>query len=333
LPDWLLAETMNLENVKLSQLRALVAVAEQGNFGEAGLRLSISQSAVSHAIATLEQELGVVLLSRGRHGATLTPVGEQVVGHARAMLHLLTEIGRAVNLAKGLQGGEVRIASFRSVATHILPGVMARFRERYPAIAVTIHELQGCERLEQALREGRVDLSITFLPTSPEFETWELLRDEFIVLFPPNYKLPKLLTWKQLKSYPLILPPVDDSCRAILVHNHLDQLSQQLKPTYEVREDSTVVSMVRQGLGVGVMARLAAEPIPPEIQTRSLPIPYERIIGVAILAEALHSPAVYAFLDTLKEISQTGQLLAERTDESRKHQVIPIALPRSSSEA
>ncbi len=61
--------------VKLSQLKIVVAVAEQKNFGEAALDLGISQSAVSHAIAALEDSLGVILFSRGRHGATLTPVG------------------------------------------------------------------------------------------------------------------------------------------------------------------------------------------------------------------------------------------------------------------
>ncbi|NJK71999.1 MAG: LysR family transcriptional regulator, partial [Synechococcaceae cyanobacterium SM2_3_60] len=59
--------------IKLSQLKMLLAVAEAGNFGEAGLQLGVSQSAVSHAIATLEAELGVILLNRGRYGAQLTP--------------------------------------------------------------------------------------------------------------------------------------------------------------------------------------------------------------------------------------------------------------------
>lgn len=70
-------------NLKISQLRALVAVAEHGNFTSAALDLGLSQSTVSHAIATLEEELGVVLLFRGRHGAILTPIGEQVIQEAR----------------------------------------------------------------------------------------------------------------------------------------------------------------------------------------------------------------------------------------------------------
>jgi hypothetical protein len=70
-------DQLSSSRIKLSQLRALVAVAECGNFSEAALHLEVSQSAVSHAIATLEDELGVVLFTRGRHGATLTPIGER----------------------------------------------------------------------------------------------------------------------------------------------------------------------------------------------------------------------------------------------------------------
>jgi DNA-binding transcriptional LysR family regulator len=91
-------------NLKISQLRALVAVAEHGNFSCSALALGLSQSTVSHAIATLEDELGVVLLFRGRHGATLTPIGEQVIQEARQILHLLGTIREKANLAKRLRG-------------------------------------------------------------------------------------------------------------------------------------------------------------------------------------------------------------------------------------
>jgi len=77
--------------LKLSQLRALVAIADRGSFSEAALHLELSQSAVSHAIATLEDELGVLLLNRGRQGAVLTPVGELITDDARQMLRSLQE--------------------------------------------------------------------------------------------------------------------------------------------------------------------------------------------------------------------------------------------------
>jgi len=287
------------EQIKLSQLRSLIAVAEEGNFSEAGLRLGISQSAVSHAIASLETEMGVVLFSRGRHGAHLTPVGERILHHARHMMASLEQMEREANLARGLRGGDLRIGVFRSVATHVLPELLARFRDRYPDVNVSIKEFHGDDGTEQALRKGLVDLGFICLPPAGEFECWELFRDEYVVLFPPKATVPQVLDWDIFSRFPLILPEENDYC-SILIRQHFAQLHQSLRGDYHIKEDSTIVSMVMRGLGVTVMARLAAEPLPPDIQVRSLPVPLERVIRVAVLAEALHSPALYAFLDLLK---------------------------------
>lgn len=293
----------SLENVKLSQLRTFIAVAECQNFSEAALQLQVSQSAVSHAIATLEEELGVVVVSRGRHGATLTPVGERILCHARRMLQSLDAIGKEAQMARGLKGGQVRIASFRSAATHILPPAIAQFRKKFPAISAIITEHTDYIAIEQSLREGKADVGITYLPTSAEFETWELFRDEYLVLTPLDTELPRPLTWEALQSYPLIMAPDNDAC-SILVQKHFIQHGQKLESAYQFAEDSTIMSMVAQGLGIAILPRLAAEPLPEGLQTFSLPEPLERIIGAGILAEALHPPAVFAFLDTLKSVCQ-----------------------------
>lgn len=290
-------DQLNSSRIKLSQLRALVVVAEYGNFSEAALHLEVSQSAVSHAIATLEDELGVILFTRGRHGATLTPIGERILGHARQMLQLLETIVKEANLDKGLQGGSVRIACFRSVATHVLPAMIAQFRSRFPKIALTITEHPSVLFVEQALREGRADIGFTHLPTSDEFETWEILRDEYIVLLPPTLKLQTAqLLWEQLATYPLIVS--SNHCYTV-IDKHLALMKFPANIAYNVTETSTIVGMVKQGLGAAIVARLAAEPIPPEVQVCSLPVPLQRVIGVAVLANTLHSPAVFAFLETI----------------------------------
>lgn len=287
--------------LKLSQLRALVAIADTGSFSEAALQMDLSQSAVSHAIATLEDELGVILLSRSRQGAVLTPVGKRITEDARQMLHHLQNLCHQADLAKGLQSGEVRIAAFRSVATHILPEVIRQFREQYPSITIAIDEKSHYEMVEDELRQGQADVGFTYLPTKPEFESWELLRDRYIVLLPPQTTVPSPFTWEVLATYPLILSTSDDGDRQHL--NHLLRPHQQhLQPAYSVREDSTILSMVERGLGATIMAKLAAEPIPPYLQVAELPVTLERIIGVIVLREALLPPPVYAFLDKLKQL-------------------------------
>ena len=173
------------QNPLKSQLQSLIAVADHGSFSEAALQLQVSQSAVSYATAALEDDLGVLLFSRGRYGANLTPVGEQIVELSRQAMYLMEDIIKQANLAKGLYGGQVRISSFRSAATHILPGIIAQFCRRYPAISISIAEYDDRPDVERDLCKGRAEIGITYLPTSNEFETWELMRDEFVVLFPP----------------------------------------------------------------------------------------------------------------------------------------------------
>jgi DNA-binding transcriptional LysR family regulator len=290
---------INPYKLKISQLRALVAVAECNNFSEAALRLELSQSAVSHAIASLEAELGVVLLLRGRHGAHLTPVGERILTGARQVMHLLEAIAEEANRERGLQGGRVRIAAFRSVATHILPTTIARFRRHFPQIAVSITEFYDFGGVEQALLEGQADIGFTYLPAPEEFETWELLRDDYVALLPPTASLKNTqITWEELAAYPLIVPSTN-TC-SLRIRNHLKISQSPLTIAYEVREDSTIVSMVMQGLGAAILPRLAAEPVPAGMQACSLPVPLERIIGIAVLRDALLTPAVFAFLDELR---------------------------------
>ena len=177
---------INVNRIKLSQLRALVAIADTGTFSDAAADLALSQSAVSHAIATLEDELGVSLLSRGRQGAVLTPVGQQITTEATTMLSHLKNIGRKAQDAKGLQAGLVRVVGFRSVATHVLPVVIEEFRRLYPGISVSIGEGNDVRGAEEILRRGEADIGFTYLPVSEAFDAWELFRDDYVALFPKD---------------------------------------------------------------------------------------------------------------------------------------------------
>lgn len=308
--------------LKLSQLRSLVAIADTGSFSDAALQLDLSQSAVSHAIATLEDELGVILLSRGRQGAILTPIGEQITLDARQVLRSLESICRKAQQSKGLESGQVRIAGFRSVATHLLPEVIRAFSQKYPGVGITIEEHQHYHRIEEDLRQGRTDIGFTYLPTSDDFEVWETLHDRYVVLLPPgDQALPQPFTWDDLASYPLILGPSYDGDREN-IDKHLSRVGWRIQPTYVLREDSTILSMVRRGLGATIMARLAAEPVPAGIRMVDLPTPLERVIGVVVLATALQPPPVFAFLDMLRKVMKPGVLGLSTKEDMPQHDEI-----------
>lgn len=300
--------------MNISHLRILLMVSECGSFSTAAHKLDTSQAAISRAIAALENELGVSLLTRGRFGAHPTLVGERVLHHARSILQSRENIEYEINLAKGLEGGRVRIASFRSAATHLLPSMIAQFSQRFPSIEVTLTEADPMA-IEQSLREGKVDIGLVPLPrSSEEFETWEIARDEFVVLVPQSRRpVPERLTWKSLSSYAFILYNYAECTSA--VRDHWAYWGQSLKVAYEIKEDSTIVSMVAQGLGAAILPRLAAMPIPDGVFVRSLPVPLERVIGVAVMANILYPPAVFAFLDLLRG---TG-MFAERPTLSDRH--------------
>lgn len=284
--------------MEIDHLKIFLTVVECGSFSTAALKLDVSQPAVSRAIAALEDELGVSLLARGRFGARLTQMGKRVLVHAQTIVMERDSIEAEINLEKGLDGGRVRIASFRSAATHLLPPMIARFSRRFPSVEVSLieHDPNG---VEQALRTSLVDIGLVPLPRSEEFETWEIACDEFVVLLPPTTTpIPDRLTWGFLSTYSFILYNYAECTTA--VRNHWAQWGQSLPVAYEVKEDSTIVSMVSQGLGAAILPRLAALPIPDGVLVRSLPQPLERRIGAAVMANVLYSPAVFTFLDVLR---------------------------------
>ncbi|MEO1589941.1 MAG: LysR family transcriptional regulator [Cyanobacteria bacterium J06632_22] len=284
--------------MNISQLEILTAVVEYGTFSEAAIHLEISQSAVSRAIAALEAELGVALLARGRFGAKLTPIGERILPPMAKMLDLKAEIEAEVNLAKGLYNSCLRIASFRSAATHLLPANIARFHQLFPNVDVSLEELDPAG-VEQSLRAGQTDIGLLPLPRSEDFATWEIAQDEYIVLLPKGRGTPPpKLSWQDLSAYSFILLNYAECTEA--VKNHWSRWQQSYEVAYGIKEDSTIVSMVAQGLGAAVLPKLAALPIPNGVHVRSLPVRLKRSIGVAVLSNSRPAPAAQQFLDLLR---------------------------------
>ena len=291
--------------LKIAQLVALVTVADEGSFSAAALQLGLAQSTISHAIATLETSLGVVLLLRNRTGAVLTPIGMQICQQARGVLIQIKDIQQTATQAKELQTGRVRVAAVRTVATHILPEAISTFRQLHPGLSVEISEYDVYADVEQAIRVGQVDLGFTLMPLSDEFQSWELFREPFVALLPPREASEAAheediepLRWEDLAGHSRIV-----NARSIahndLVSEHLARHGCELSVDYSVREDSTLMNLVEKGLGVAVMARLEVEPVPAGVRVMALPETLERVMGVAVLENAVLPRAVFVFLDVL----------------------------------
>ncbi len=298
--------SIDTSKIKLFQLRAFVAVANCNSFSGAAAALDLTQSSISHAIASLEDELGVMLLFRGRQGAALMPVGEQIIGEVRQMLQLLEVVIDKTSQSKGLQSGQVRIASIRSMATHWLPSVIASFSQRFPQIAVTLTRYFDYTDIQTVLRNRSADIGLMDIGDTYGFSVWEICQDDYVALVPAAASPQSAqISWQQMSICPLLMPDPSDQGYEQL-RNYVADSEVPLTVTYEVNEDSTIVSMVAQGLGIAILPRLAALPIPETVRVCCLPKPLTRILGAVILEDALHSPAVFAFLDAIKARNKGG---------------------------
>ena len=150
-----------------------------------------------------------------KKGVNLTPAGESVLVHCDRVLNSIEDIKQEANRCKSLGGGKVRISAFRGAAAQLLPKIRAEFQTEYPQIEVQIVEEKDCPQVEQMVYEGKADIGITILPTSKNLATIEVLRDNYIVLLPPNLKVDRnsdRITWTQLLALPIISYPDCNSC-------------------------------------------------------------------------------------------------------------------------
>src|ERR671933_1403207 len=145
----------------VKRLRVLREVAAQSSFSAAAEKLGYTQSAVSQQIAALEREAGATLIERNPRGIRLTDAGEALVRHADSILARLAEAEAELEAIAGLRGGRVRSAAFESAGATLMPLAIAAFRERHPAVELSMTLLEPEESLPQ-LRAGDLDLALTF---------------------------------------------------------------------------------------------------------------------------------------------------------------------------
>ena len=120
--------------MNLAKYQALLSVVESGSLTAAAAQLGLTQSAVSHSINSLEEELGFAVIKRSRAGVRLTNEGERLLPAVRGLLNSAEQLNQVTASIRGLDSGLVRIGAFTSVAVHWLPGVLKEFQCDYPRV-------------------------------------------------------------------------------------------------------------------------------------------------------------------------------------------------------
>ena len=135
-------DMQQLRDLELRHLAALDAVATEGTFGRAAVRLGYTQSAVSQQIAALERLVGGALFDRpgGPRPVELTPLGKLVLGHARDIIARVDATGDAVSRFLAGEVGRIDIGTFQSVSNVLLPAIVQRLRSDYPNVDIRLFE-------------------------------------------------------------------------------------------------------------------------------------------------------------------------------------------------
>ena len=171
--------------IDLRNLRALVAVADQGSFRGAARWLGYTQSAISHQIALLERGLEAPMFIRpgGRGAITLTPAGDAVYRRARRVLGEVETLSADVAAIQSGERQTLRIGVFQTATTELLPGALRTLREQRPDVEVVLSEIDDNARTFDQMAAGRLELAFLVNPEPDDrIQSIPLLDDPWGIL-------------------------------------------------------------------------------------------------------------------------------------------------------
>lgn len=287
--------------MNLLHWRLLVAVADASNISRAAEEVGMTQSGASQAIAQLEASLGFAVFTRERRHIGVTALGEQVVGHARSMLERLNTIRMLADENRGLQGGRIRLASFPSVTSTLLPGLLRDFKRLHPGMEVVV--LEGTdEEVEEWLAADTVELGVVMNPL-PGRADFIVGQDVWVAVMPASHPLGRHtgtsgITLEKLADQPFVL--ATGGC-IVNGKSLMEQAGLQLSDIrVKVRDWSSACLLVREGMGVALVPEsalpvelrgLCVVPVTPTVQ---------REFGLVCSPSGKSSAATQALLQGLR---------------------------------
>ncbi|WP_432151166.1 LysR family transcriptional regulator [Streptomyces sp. bgisy029] len=289
--------------IEARHLRVLRAVATTGSFSAAARELGCTQPAVSQQMKALESSAGTTLLIRTGREMRLTQAGEALVRHASGILAGLTAAEEEVAAIAGLRAGRVRLVSFPSGSSTLVPGALAALRAEHPGTRVSLVEAEP-PRSVDLLRDGDCDIALAFRYGASGGE-WDdlvvrpLLTDRLIGLVPDGHRLAdaegvsigELADESWIAGCPRCRRQLVEVCEASGFTPRID---------FATDDYPAVMGLVGAGLGVAVLPELAVESVRPKgARTVAVEPAIEREIVALTLPDLARVPAVAATLDQL----------------------------------
>lgn len=240
----------------LKQLRSLLAIAETGSVTRAAEILHIVQPAVSRQVKLLEEELGVALFDRERHGMVLTTAGRRFADRVRRALQELNQAKAEIRPSASQISGSVAVGFLPSAAEQMVGTLMGRIRHSHPHVFLRSY-VSYLSDLEAALEKSEVDMALVYLRFDGErhFPSTPLLEESLYLVGPPDAGLdlatPKPLS--ALSNVPLVLPAPAQNVRS-LIEQQCRVAGVVLNVVAESTSISVQKSLVLQGLGLTILS-------------------------------------------------------------------------------
>lgn len=288
--------------MNITQCATFVAVVDTGSFTNAAKVRQVSQSAVSHAIASLEAELGVPLMVRDRSGVELTTIGRRLLDHARSVtVHAEMMRQEAANAKCDRLTGTLRIGASRSLAHRLLVRTMTRFQSRFPGFEMRLREGTDVE-ISDWICAGELDVGIV-TPPRRQMTTVPLLEEEVHAALPRGHGLAAqpALRVEQIFSERLIMPADND--RSIM-RTVLGEADREPTVAYRVQDLNVLLSLVAEGHGIALLPQLALPAKPQDVRIMSFSPPVTRRLVLALSVNARETPAAKTFVSMAKDLAR-----------------------------
>lgn len=243
------------EPLDTRQLRAFVTLARRGSFTLAAKDLSLSQSAVSHSMRALENDIGCRLFDRMSKKVALTQAGEQLLEHATRILDEMNTAREAITHLSKWGRTRLRICASTSVCQYILPKVLRQFQQQYPGASVIIQAGDTPAAMD-LLRSNSVDLAFTLDPGfADEFEFKPLFTDEMHFITSPAHRwaAARHVVREEIPTQPYVLYQ-RGTYTSRLVEEYFRTDDMVLNTVMELGSMEAIKEMVMLGLGISIVA-------------------------------------------------------------------------------
>lgn len=283
----------------MNRYRALLKVVEIGSYTKAAAILGYTQPALSQMIASLEKEIGITLLYRSRYGVRLTPEGERLFPAIQKTVQQYGDLRRMEDAIRGLDSGVVRIGTVSSVSCHWLPEVIQKFWAMYPNVQLVLHQGDYTSICDW-VQTGTVDFGFVNPAAAKGLETQPLQQDPFVAVLPKTHPLAQKsrVSLRELAEEPYLL--LEEGCYS----EPLEAFRKAgLQPNIRLtmHDDYSILSMVEQGLGYSLLAKLVLRKTAYSVAVLPVEEPILRTLALVVKDKKALSAAAKTFMQFIRK--------------------------------